>query len=158
MFSFADFLYINRLRYLYIITCTVVRPLTRMFQAKCRAATVHFPTAFMTLCEMLVTLGSGAVDHFRSGFSTIATGGNNRWIDLIDIHCNAVVEYVALTFEIFTVDFFAIFNDPSVKLLTIFKPFLWQKSRSFFTFTSARTLGQYFFIFKLLQFFYFLSK
>ena len=73
MFSFADFVNIDGLRYLDIISCSVIFTFIGIFLTCWRTASIHLPAALITLCEMFITSWVGAVDHFSGLLATVKT-------------------------------------------------------------------------------------
>ena len=114
MLAFTDFFNIHRLRYFYIIACSIVFAFARVGFAGIRTTAIHFPAAFITLREMLITYRIGTIDHLGGRFSTVLTGRNHFRVNGIYIHCNAVVKYVTFTFKVFSASFFPVFNNTAV--------------------------------------------
>src|SRR5690606_27470760 len=123
VFSLTYFLGIDRLRYLNIVTSSVVFPSAGMLHAGRRTAALHLPATFITLREMLVAFRIGAVDHFRGNFSAVFAGRYDCRINRVDINGDTIIKNITFSFEIFTSGFLSVFNNSSVQLIYVLKTF-----------------------------------
>src|SRR5579872_963866 len=83
---FRSFGSVNRLRYFYVIPCTVILPFARVCFAGIAAAASHLPAALVALGKVFVAFRVGAVDHFIRMLATVKTGGNDYRVNAIHIH------------------------------------------------------------------------
>src|SRR5690606_28145942 len=123
VFSLTYFLGIDRLRYLNIVTSSVVFPSAGMLHAGRRTAALHLPATFITLREMLVAFRIGAVDHFRGNCSAVFVGRYNSPHKRVDMNGDMIIKNITFSFVFFTSVFLSVFNNSFLHLIYVLKLF-----------------------------------
>jgi hypothetical protein len=70
---------------------------------------------------MLVAFGIGTVYYSITISTTNKARTDHFWIYFINLSYNAVIEDITLSVKIFSSFFYAIFYDPAMELINIFK-------------------------------------
>ena len=85
------------------------------------AGTFHFPATIFAHGYVDIAIVVSTIDHAVGGCAAHVAFRNHFRIDLVDIHRQAVIEYVAFAFKIFAAGFQAVLDDSAVELIHIIK-------------------------------------
>src|SRR5690606_7716577 len=97
-FALAQFLHVDRLRDLYVIPRSIIRPSARVVHAGVRTAAFRLPATLFALREVFVALRIGTVDRPPGVLATRQAGRDDGRIHRVDLDGYPFVEHITLAF------------------------------------------------------------